>query len=218
MAGTFTPPKSTTISGLPEEHIADASELADRSDEELIAAYQQGLEEAFDVLVSRFKDPLTNFVYRFLGDFDECDDVVQETFVRVFRNKHLYKPQAKFSTWIYTIAANLAKTRLRQQERRRTLSFSPMWRKEDDQRDYDIPDTRYAADRDAESALTNERIQKALNAISAKYREVVILRDIQELSYEEIVEVTGLKIGTVKSRINRGRAMLQKLLKDVFEE
>ena len=82
----------------------------------------------------------------------------------------------------------------------------------------DIPDNRYAADAVAESSLKQEIIQKALNAISSKYREVVILSDVQELTYEEICAITGLNMGTVKSRLNRGRSQLQELLKDLKEE
>jgi RNA polymerase sigma-70 factor (ECF subfamily) len=191
---------------------------AQETDEELIAAFQGGSESAFNQIVSRYKNPLTNFVYRFLGDYDECDDIVQEAFVRVYRNKHAYTPQAKFSTWIYTIAGNLAKSRLRQKERHRMFSLSALWTSDEDAREVEIPDERYASDRRADSSLKFEHIQKALNSISPKYREVVVLRDIQELTYEEIAKVTGLNLGTVKSRIKRGRTMLQKLLKDIIDE
>lgn len=192
--------------------------LEDQTDEELIAAFQQGSVGAFNLIVARYKNPLTNFVYRFVGDLDECDDIVQETFIRVFRNKHAYMPRAKFSTWIYTIASNLAKSRLRQRDRHRIFSLSSLWSSEEGEREMEIPDSRYAADRDAESRLKFDHIQKALDAISPKYREVVVLRDIQELSYDEIAKVTGLNLGTVKSRIKRGRMMLQTLLKDIFYE
>ncbi len=192
--------------------------LSGLTDEELIATFQKGSEEAFEVLVSRFKNPLTNFVYRFVGNYDECDDIVKETFVRVFRNKHAYTPQAKFSTWIYTIASNLAKSRIRQRERHRLASLFVPGQRGGEEKGSEIPDLQYAADRSADSALKHERIQKALNTISAKYREVVVLRDIQEFSYEEIAKITGLNLGTVKSRIKRGRTMLQKLLRDIYEE
>lgn len=189
-----------------------------KTDEELIAEFQNGSLKAFELLVARFKDPLMNFIYRFLGDYDECDDIVQETFIRVYRKKHSYRPQARFSTWIYTIASNLAKTRIRQRDRRGLLSLSRLWRRDDEESEAEIPDTRYAADQRVESSIKQERIQKALETIPARYREVVILRDIQELSYEEISEVSGLNIGTVKSRINRGRTMLRKLLRDIYED
>src|SRR5215510_583008 len=93
-----------------------ARSLGDLTDEELIAEFQHDNEAAFTELVQRFKDPLTNFAYRFLGDWDDCYDVVQETFIRVYRRRHSYKPIAKFSTWIYTIASNLAKSQLRRKK------------------------------------------------------------------------------------------------------
>lgn len=192
--------------------------ITEQTDEELIAAYQRGSADSFRHIVARYKNPLTNFVYRFVGNYDDCDDVVQETFVRVFRNKHSYTPQAKFSTWIYTIASNLAKSRLRQRDRHRILSLSFLSSSDEGEHQMEIPDLRYAADRQADSALKQVQIQKALNTISPKYREVVVLRDIQELSYDEIAKVTGLNLGTVKSRIKRGRTMLQKLLKDIMDE
>ncbi len=196
------------------------------TDEELIRAFQGGDVGAFTELVSRFKNPLVNFVYRFLGDYDEADDVVQETFLRLYRSKHSYQPVAKFSTWLYTIATNLAKTQLRRRKRRALFSIQRRAGEGQSQRSaaqgqegvsMDIPDNRYPADREAERALQAERIQQALAAISPKYREVIVLCDIQELSYEEIAEITGLNIGTVKSRINRGRSQLQKLLHDLVE-
>ena len=188
-----------------------------RTDEELITAYQHGQIEAFNVLVGRYKDQLVNYVFRYLGDYDDADDVVQETFVRVYRKKDLYKPIAKFSTWVYTIATNLAKTQLRRHKRHTIFSLSRRSEEHED-KDYDIPDTAYTPDSQADSSLKQELIQKALNSISPKFREVIILFDIQELSYEEICKITGLNIGTLKSRLNRGRAKLQELLKDLKNE
>ncbi|HEY4643633.1 MAG TPA: sigma-70 family RNA polymerase sigma factor [Bacteroidota bacterium] len=179
-----------------------------------MASFQNGDEEAFNQIVARFKDPLVNFVYRFLGNYDDCVDVVQETFVRVFRKRDRYQPIAKFSTWIYTIAGNLAKTELRRRSIRNWVSLSQL--RAVPGQDIDIPDDRYSPEKGAESALKEEIIQKALLAIPRKYREVVVLRDIQELSYEEISKITGLSLGTVKSRINRGRTQLQVLLKDIY--
>ena len=83
------------------------------SDEELIRRFQEGDLYAFDLIVRRYKDQLLNFAYRFLGNFEEAEDVVQETFLRLYRNKKAYRQIAKFSTWLYTITSNLAKTELR---------------------------------------------------------------------------------------------------------
>ena len=188
-----------------------------QSDEELIAAFQQGQTEAFNLLVGRYKDQLMNYVFRYLGDYDQADDVVQETFIRVYRKKDSYKPVAKFSTWLYTIATNLAKTQLRRRKSHAIFSIS-RHSGDHQEKDYDIPDQSSATDSQADSTLKQEIIQKALDSISPKYREIVILCDVQELTYEEICKITELNIGTVKSRLNRGRVKLQKLLKDLVDE
>jgi RNA polymerase sigma-70 factor (ECF subfamily) len=191
--------------------------LGERTDEELIVEFQRNNEAAFNLLVGRFKDPLTNFVFRYIGDWDDCNDVVQETFVRVYRNKHSYKPIAKFSTWVYTIATNLAKTQLRRKRLRRFVSLGAR-RDEGEEPILDLPDESAATDQRLDSSLKEERIQKALNALPAKYREVIVLRDVQEMSYEEIAAIAKLNIGTVKSRINRGRAQLQEMLRDIWDD
>lgn len=183
--------------------------LDQNTDEQLIALFQRGNSGAFDLIVKRFKDSLTNYTFRYLGDYDECDDVVQETFVRVYKNKNSYKPLAKFSTWIYTIATNLAKTRLRQKQKVNIFSF--LKSKEPEYR-FEVIDTGYSLDNITDSILLEKIIQSALDKIPAKYKEAVILRDIQELSYEEISEIIKANIGTVKSRINRGRERLKKIL------
>jgi len=191
--------------------------LTQLTDEELIAEFQHGNMEAFDLIVGRYKDQLTNFVYRMLGDYDESQDIVQETFIKVYQNRQMYRPVAKFSTWIYTIASNLVKTELRRKERRRWFSISGAG-EEEEQKEFEIPDTAYSPDVSADRVIKDRLIQKALGKIPKQYREAVILRDIQELSYEEISKITGLSMGTVKSRINRGRTQLQKLLKDIHNE
>ena len=190
--------------------------LTELSDEDLIKEYQDNnTPEAYDILVKRYKDPLMNFVYRFVGDRDVCTDVVQDTMIKFYLNKDSYRSFAKFSTWIYTIAGNLAKNELKRRRRRIIFSID----NSDDERSPQIEDKMFIApDKAADGVMRNEIIQKALLKVKPVYREVVILRDIQDLSYEEVSEITGLAIGTVKSRINRGRAQLQKLLKHIYRE
>ena len=190
--------------------------LSDFTDEELILEFQQNNTiKAYELLVQKYKNPLINYVYRFLGDYEACADIVQETMIKVYRNKDSYKSIAKFSTWIYTIAGNLARTEYQRRKRRNVFSINSM--KEDDET-FDIPDESMRPDVITDSGIKDEIIQKALLKVSDAYREMVILRDIQELSYEEIAEVTGTAVGTVKSRINRGRAQLQKMLKDIYKD
>ena len=187
------------------------------SDEELILEFQQNnTERAFEILVQRFKNPLTNFVFRYLGDYESCVDVVQETMIKVYRYKDTYQSIAKFSTWIYTIAGNLAKTELQRRKRRTILSINAYGKEEDET--YEIPDENYRPDDMTDSGIKDEIIQKAFLKVSDAYRQAVVLRDIQELSYEEIADIMGITVGTVKSRINRGRAQLQKLLKSIHNE
>jgi len=191
-------------------------QLTDLTDEELIKEFQDNNTiEAYEILVKRYKDPLMNFIYRFLGDRDACTDVVQETMIKFYLNKDSYRSFAKFSTWIYTIAANLAKNELKRRKRRTIYSID----NSDDEKSLQIEDKMFLQpDKATDGEIKNEIIQKALLKVKPVYREVVILRDIQDLSYEEISEITGLPIGTVKSKINRGRAQLQKLLKNIYEE
>lgn len=190
--------------------------LTDLTDEELIKEFQiSNTLDAFEILVKRYKDPLMNFVFRFVGDRDACTDIVQDTMIKFYLNKDSYREFAKFSTWIYTIAGNLAKNELKRRKRRNLFSID----NSDDERSIQIEDKSFLApDRSADSEIKNEMIQRALLKVKPVYREVVILRDIQGLSYEEIAEITSLSIGTVKSRINRGRTQLQKLLKHIYKE
>ena len=189
----------------------------DLTDEELIVEFQNNNTiAAFEILVKRYKNPLMNYVFRFLGDYETCTDVVQETMIKVYRYKDSYQSIAKFSTWIYTIAGNLAKTELQKQKRRKMFSINAYGKDNDE--NYEIPDESYRPDIETDSGIKNEIIQKAILKVSPAYRQAVIFRDIQELSYEEIAEIMNITVGTVKSRINRGRSQLQKLLKHIYKD
>jgi RNA polymerase sigma-70 factor (ECF subfamily) len=189
--------------------------MTDPSDESLMSLFQKGSEPAYALLVQRYKDDLTNFARRFLGDRDEAEDVVQETFVRVWRSRDSYTPARRFSTWIYTIASNLAKTRLR---RWSLWRFVRLGEPRGGGQVFDIPDESAGPDLAAEDTIREERIQQALGSLPLKFREVIVLRDIQQLSYEEIVAITGSGMGTVKSRINRARALLRDQLRDLITD
>ena len=184
------------------------------TDEVLIAQFQQGDVQAFDVLVRRYKDQLLNYVYRFVNSRVEAEDVVQETFLRVYKNKHYYKEIAKFSTWIYTIAGNLAKTELRKRKRRNILSISNFV---NDERDYDIPDKADSPEKQVDGSMKDEMVQAAIQNLPPKFKEVIVLRDIQGFAYDEISQIIDVPLGTVKSRVNRGRLKLQEDLSFLFE-
>ncbi|MBD3385026.1 sigma-70 family RNA polymerase sigma factor [candidate division KSB1 bacterium] len=184
------------------------------SDEELIRRFQEDDLYAYELLVGRYKDQLLNFAYRFLGNYEEAEDVVQETFLRLYRKRHAYRQIAKFSTWIYTIASNLAKTELRKRKRRKLISISDMGF---DEKDFELEDFRADTERGTDRALMDKYLQKAIEELPPRFRQVIVLRDVQELSYEEIGDIINAPLGTVKSRLNRARLKLQGKLEKVMD-
>ncbi len=184
------------------------------TDEQLILRFQEGDVRCFEELVYRYKNQLYNYVYRFVNNRNDAEDIVQETFLRVYKNKHYYKEIAKFSTWIYTIAGNLARTELRQKKRRNQLSLSNMLK---DDKEYEIPDKSPAPDKIVDNNITGDIVQNFINNLQPRFKEVIILRDIKGFSYEEICKMLDVPIGTVKSRVNRGRLKLQEDLNNLFD-
>ena len=184
------------------------------TDEKLMSLFQGGDENAYIVLVNRYKDKLINFIYHYLKDSESAEDVVQETMIKLYQKKHYYKEIAKFSTWLYTIAKNLANTELRKRKNRKTTLLSQF---SNDDKTYEIPSDDLEIGQQVQTDVVNEIIKDAVNQLSEKFKTVIILRDIQEISYEEISEIIGVPIGTVKSRINRARLQLQVELKHLRE-
>tara|TARA_Y100000994_G_scaffold137693_1_gene112860 strand:+ start:632 stop:1216 length:585 start_codon:yes stop_codon:yes gene_type:complete len=181
------------------------------TDEELILAFQNGDRDAFNHIVERYKNKLTNFLYRFTYDIEAAQDLAQDTLLKVYINKDSYKEIAKFSTWIYTIASNLAKTELRKNKRRKTYAVSDL---STDDREFVLHRSDEDSFEDEEDTLVSGQIlQKCLNELDTEFKNIIILRDIQELSYDEISKILKIPLGTVKSRINRGRFKLKDLLK-----
>jgi len=184
------------------------------TDEVLIKQFQDGDVRAYNEIVHRYKDRLLNFIYGFLNDIDKAEDLVQDTLLKVYTHKHSYQEIAKFSTSLYTIAGNLARTELRKLKRRKTFSVTDLSYED---REFIIHST------DADPSETNEsldfqkNVQRALLELPTDFKTIIILRDIQELSYDEISKIVGVPLGTVKSRINRGRLKLQVLLKEIGE-
>jgi len=181
------------------------------TDEELISRFQNGDERAYVELVNRYKDRLLNFVFQFLGDIEQAEDVVQDTMLRLYEKKHYYKEIAKFSTWLYTIARNLANTELRKKKRRKTTYLSQLSK----ERQFEIPAIQDDVDQSIQNEFINDRIQSAISNLPEHFKVVIILRDIQELSYEEISNIVEVPLGTIKSRINRARIQLQAELIDL---
>ena len=193
-----------------------AVSVKDYSDEDLMEYFQNDHEPAFTELVRRYQDRLHNFLYRYTHDHQDCEDLVQETFLRVHKSKASYERIAKFSTWMYTIALNLAKSLYKKKQRMYKVSIH---KDPNDSEDFEmhIEDPNILPDQQLHEKLSLEQLEKALMSLPDDFREVVMLRDLQEMTYEEISEMTGIPMGTVKSRINRGRAQVQHMIESYVD-
>ena len=179
------------------------------SDEILIKQFQNGDRTSYNELVFRYKDKILNFLFRFMHDLHMAEDLAQETFLKVYIKKDSYKEISKFSTWLYTIASNLAKTELRKIKRRRT-SFISHITQDGKEHNYFIDDSSNN-DRIIDNN-ENKVLHESIHALEDDFRTIIILREIQELSYENISKILKLPLGTVKSRINRGKLKLREIL------
>lgn len=190
------------------------------SDHELVEATQKGDESAFAEIMSRYRNPITNYLYRFLNDYEEAVDLAQETFVRVYFALDRYHTQYAFSTYIYRIATNLAISEIRRRKRRKLLSLTGLFQSEDESStEFQPPDDRALPDAELVDDEQSRMITRAIAALPEKYRVPVILRDVQGLSYDEVAATMELGLGTTKSRISRGRALLkEKLQSYIFND
>jgi len=200
--------REKTPEGNPVSAVANRELLASRSDEDLIQSVAAGEKAAFDELVHRHKGRLYNYLLRLLRDPTEAEEITQETFVRAYVNADKYRTIARFTTWLYTIGTNLVRNRIRKFKstpKLLSLSWSRGEDDEDDRGAIDLPDDGDLPDRTLEKDEMHELVARGIERIPAKYREAFVLREINHFTYEEIAEITGLKLGTVRSRINRGR-------------
>ena len=182
------------------------------SDEKLILRFQEGDINAYNELVKRYKDRLLNFVLRYFNNVEQAEDVVQDTLIKLYTHASYYKNVAKFSTWIFTIAKNNALTELRKNKRKKTDS---LWT--DDGQVIDINSKEESLDSKVQNEIAIDQLNKFLDEIPENFRMAVVLRDFQELSYEEISKILEIPIGTIKSRINRGRIQLAEKMKHFKE-
>ena len=175
-------------------------------DGDVVSAFLGGEERAFEELVDRYQGRLLNFVYRTIGDRDRAEDLVQEVFIRVYRHIGRFDRSKKFSTWIYTIASNLAKNELRNRSRNPLVLFQTIKAKfEDEDRPLQFEDVHTRPDDLFRKRHLKEMVEQSVAQLPVHHREVFVLRELEGKSYEEIAEITGVNLGTVKSRLNRAR-------------
>ncbi|MEZ4649132.1 MAG: sigma-70 family RNA polymerase sigma factor [Candidatus Eisenbacteria bacterium] len=186
-------------------------------DEALMEHVVRGSEAAFAALVDRYRNRIINLVSRFISDRDRAQEIAQEVFLRIYVHRERYRPNGKFSTWMYTIAVNLAKNEIRRRVRSKgVVSLDKLIEVAGDSGKF-VTDPTQKPDRRLQQREVQEYVEEALKRLPEKFREVIVLRDIQQLSYEEIEEVLGIPGGTVRSRINRARTSLQEMLGDLVE-
>jgi len=192
--------------------------LRELDDSSLVSRYLDGERFAFQELVERYQERLLNFIYRTIGDRDRAEDLVQETFVRVYRHLHRFDQTKKFSTWAYTIASNLAKNELRNRSRTPLVLFQAMRKSWDaDHRPLEFEDSTYSPDDLFRKRNLRATVEAAVAELPEHHRVVFVLREMEGKTYEEISEITGVTLGTVKSRLNRARNRFAQIIAPMLE-
>jgi RNA polymerase sigma-70 factor (ECF subfamily) len=188
--------------------------VRDDSDESLMLRYRDGDVRAFELLVTRHRKPVFNFILRFVRDTAHAEDVTQETFLRLVKGANAYERQAKFTTWLYTIARNLCVDAARRGKHRKAASLdAPLDDGGASLLDF-VPDGGAAVDRQAQSRELALRLRAAIESLPDEQREIFLLREVADLQFNEIAAVVGCPENTVKSRM---RYALEKL-RDALEE
>jgi len=185
----------------------------------LITAFQGGDRTAFDKLVLKHKNKVFNLCYWMIGDYQEANDTAQETFIKVFGSLKKFRFESSFSTWLFRIAVNTCKNRLKSSEfrqKKKTISLDNPGDPETDRSLSQIKDEAPSPSIELERKERMMLIKEAIDSLSVEQKEVVVLRDIEGLSYEEIVDITGLNVGTLKSRLARARLNLRNKLRSLI--
>jgi RNA polymerase sigma-70 factor (ECF subfamily) len=178
-------------------------------DQELILLVQQGDEEAFEKIMRNYKNKIVNFLYNLTGDYEKAVEISQETFIRVYFKSKKYKPKASFSSWIFTIASNLAKTELKKMNKQRYIPLENVYNHNQEG----------LSERDnLEKKEMAKKLKKALSRLHRRYRIPLVLKDIEGFSQEEIANILKKPVGTIKAQISRGRKNLkQEMRKNSFK-
>lgn len=186
------------------------------SDQELVKRSIQGDGQAFDELVAKYQNKVYALAFRYMGNEDDAYDMSQEAFIKAYRSLRSFKGESSFSTWIYRIATNVCLDEIRRRKRRVVpLSLDePLATLDGEEMEREIADITLSADYVYEQKELSQTIQLLLDEMKPEHKTAIVLRDIMELSYEEIAGVLNCSIGTVKSRINRARSIFQKKIGD----
>ena len=187
-----------------------------QSDEELIAAYQRGDAKALTMLFDHYKKPILNYALRIVGNRADAEDVTSDVFIAVMTKKETYQPKAKFSTWLFTIARNFCISKLRKKK-----NIFSLWMQGSDSGEYellDVPDTEPRADHRLKEKEMTAHVKKAIEKLPETQREALVLREYQNLSYEEISQILNCSLENVKVLIFRARERLRQELASFMME
>jgi RNA polymerase sigma-70 factor (ECF subfamily) len=190
-------------------------------DTALVSSSQEGDLKAFEQLVARHQKRMLNISFRLIGNYDDACEIVQDAFVSAFKNITVFRGDAKFTTWLTTITLNLSKNRLKQLRSRTSheaFSLDEQVRTEDGQMTIDVPSKEPLVLSLLEKRDIQNRVQDCVKTLEPDFREMLVLRDLQDFSYEEIGTMLKVRAGTVKSRIFRAREMMKECLKRFMGE
>ncbi len=188
---------------------ASLTKNAQLADVELVQTAVAGREASFEELVRRYQRPIAAYVYRMVGDYDAALDLTQEVFIKVYNSLSRYRAEFKFSTWIYKIAHNAAIDHLRRHAVREQAITTSV---DGERREVVIESRRLTPEQESERKERRSEIESVVQLLPASYRELIVLRHSHDLSYDEMAEVTGLPLGTVKNRLFRAREAMRDLL------
>ena len=199
------------------ERVLNPDAKAEASDRELLERWRAGDETAFDDLVLRHQQRAFNVAFQLLRDHEDATEVAQDAFVRVYRSLGDFRGECEFTTWLHQIVVNLARNKHRWWKRRgrqASVSLDSTVETADGEVPVQIADNTDAPDVQAVRTEFVELLSRHMNDLPRKFREVLVLRNVDDLNYEQIAEVLDCSVGTVKSRIARAREALRKSIKD----
>jgi len=194
----------------------DTHNNLERESIQLVKAFLEDDKHAFDQLIRLREKMVFNLCFRFLGNYEDADDCAQEVFLKVYRSLRKFRFESNFTTWLYRVTVNTCKNRLNSLEYRlrfkkmRIINSKPT---ANAPKTVEIGDESYSPDSTLKRKEISQLIQEAINKLPTPQRMVVVLRDMEGRSYEEIVEITGFKLGTVKSKLSRARQELRETLR-----
>jgi RNA polymerase sigma-70 factor (ECF subfamily) len=194
----------------------ELAESSSTSDNSLVKEFISGNDAAFAQIVTRYKDSITNYLNMMVGDYDTAIDLSQETFIRVYKNIGRYSNFYQFSTWIYRIATNLAIDEMRYRKRRGRVFYRNILGNrpsaEGGSREFEITDVRRGPREEVLRKESSRILGDAIRSLPPKYRTAFIMKEVENLPYDEIAKVLNCSAGTIKSRLHRARELLQRKL------